>query len=146
VARFSAPGDYQLRLVADDGELWRSGLTTVHVLPPRTEVARAWTFETTHDKEGWSDGNLGTRDREWLDQKWACISRPVKHVAGGFYIVAVEENAEAHLLSADALGVALASAPRFTICMKNHTGTCRIDYIWLGGPVRPWWRRVFKAL
>ena len=208
VALFSAPGDYQLRLVADDGELWRSALTTVHVLPPRTEVARAWTFEATHDKEGWSDWNLGTRDREWLDQKWACISRPVKHVAGGFYIVAVEESAEAHLLSADALGVSLASAPRFTICMQNHTGathlrlrfttdaepswaanlgtrfdvaardpsprlytvdmravegwhgrlkqlrleladgapvtgTCRIDYIWLGGPSRPWWRRMF---
>jgi len=23
------------------------------------------------------------------------------------------------------------------------TGTCRIDYIWLGGPSRPWWRRMF---
>jgi len=208
VARFSVPGDYQLRLVADDGELWRSDLTAVHVLAPRTEVARAWTFETTHDKEGWSDWNLGTRDHEWLDQKWACISRPVKHVAGGFYIVAVEESTDAHLLSADALGVSLASAPRFTICMQNHTsatrmrlrfttddepswdanlgtsfdvtaqdplprlytvdmrgvegwrgqlkqirleltdgtpvtGTCRIDYIWLGGATRSWWHRLF---
>jgi len=121
-ARFSAPGDYLLRLVADDGELWRSALTTVHLLPPRTTVARAWTFETTHDKEGWSDWDLGTSDQDWRDQKWACISRPVKHVAGGFYSVAVEKSAGAYLLSADALNVPLASAPRFTIRMQNRTG------------------------
>lgn len=208
-ARFSEPGDYQLRLVADDGELWRSALTTVHVLRPGIAVERAWTFATPLDKEGWSDWDLGTRDKEWFDQPWPCVSRPVKHVAGGFYIVAVEESAEAHLLSPDTLGICLSATPTFAIRMQNRTsatrlrlrfttvdtpeweaghgtlfavtpndnetrlytvemrgvegwdgclkqlrlelsdgtpvtGTCRIDYIWLGGPVRqPWWRRWF---
>jgi hypothetical protein len=204
-AVFPAPGDYQVRLVADDGELWRSALTTVHVLPPRTAMARAWTFATPLDKEGWTDWNLGTRDMEWRDQKWECVSRPVNYVAGGFYIVAVEDASDAHLLSPDNLGVRLAANPLVAIRFQNHTpaarmtlrfttdaspsweanlgrtfevtpndteprlytidlskaagwrgtlkqfrldladgapltGTCRIDYIWIGGPSRPWWK------
>jgi hypothetical protein len=204
-AVFSALGDYQLRLVADDGELWRSALTTVHVLPPRTAVARAWTFETAHDKEGWTDGNLGTREMAWKGQKWACVSQPVKYVAGGYYLVAVEDAPDAHLLSPDALDLSLAANPTVAILFQNHTpasrmrlrfttadaplweaglgrtfevaandtaphlytvdmrgvagwrgklkqlrldladgtpltGTCRIDYLWIGGPVRPWWK------
>lgn len=39
-ADFSMPGDYALRLKADDGELWRSARTVVHVLPPWSNARR----------------------------------------------------------------------------------------------------------
>ena len=204
-AFFSRPGDYLLRLVADDGELWRSSYTTVHILPSGLSVARAWTFSKPLDKEGWSDWNLGTKDESFLGQKWSCIARPVHLVAGGNYIVAIDNSAEAHLLSPDQLGVDSAVNPTLVIRFQNHTpamrmrlrfttadapaweanlgktftvtandnaarvytlemrgtagwggqlkqlrldfadgapvtGTCRIDYLWIGGPSRPWWK------
>jgi len=120
-ADFSAPGDYRLRLKADDGELWRSGHTTVHVLPSGTSVTRAWTFEKPLDKEGWSDWNLGTADEEFMGQKWSCISRPVHLVAGGEYIAAIKDATDAHLLSPDALGVDLAANGIVAIRFQNHT-------------------------
>jgi hypothetical protein len=125
-AEFSAPGDYSLRLKADDGELWRSGLTAVHVLPPGTSVARAWTFEKPLDKEGWSDWNLGTKDEEFMGQKWSCIARPVHLVAGGEYIVALKDAADAHLLSPDRVGVKLDKNPLVTIRFQNHTPAARM--------------------
>ena len=204
-ADFSAPGDYQLRLKADDGELWRSGRTVVHILPPGTSVARAWTFETPLDKEGWSDWNLGTKDEAFMGQRWGCIARPVQLVAGGEYIVAIKDAMDAHLLSPDALGTDLDENGLVAIRFQNRTpaarmrlrfttkdaptweanlgqvfavtpndtesriymidmrsidgwggglkqlrldfadgapvtGTCRIDYLWIGAPSRPWWK------
>lgn len=120
-ADFSAPGDYQLRLKADDGELWRSGRTAVHVLPSGTAVARAWTFEKPLDKEGWTDWNLGTKDEEFMGQKWSCISRPVQLVAGGEYMVAIKDATEAHLLSPDALDTDLDENGLVAIRFQNHT-------------------------
>ena len=120
-ADFSLPGDYALRLKADDGELWRSGRTVVHVLPPGTSVARAWAFEKPLDKEGWSDWNLGTKDEEFMGQKWSCIARPVQLVAGGEYIVAIKDAPDAHLLSPDALGIDLDDNRLVTIRFQNHT-------------------------
>ena len=125
-ADFSAPGDYALRLIADDGELWRSGLTAVHILPPGTSVARAWTFGKPLDKEGWSDGNLGTKDEEFLGQKWSCIARPVHLVAGGEYIVAIKDATGAHLLSPDRLGLKLGRNPLVAIRFQNHTPATRM--------------------
>ena len=37
-ATFEAPGDYLLRLVADDGEFWRSDWVVVHILPSGTTI------------------------------------------------------------------------------------------------------------
>ncbi len=125
-ADFSAPGDYSLRLKADDGELWRSGLTAVHVLPPGTSVARAWTFEKPLDKEGWIAENLGTKDEEFMGQKWSCIARPVDLVAGGEYILAIKDAADAHLLSPDRLRVKLDKNPVVTIRFQNHTPATRM--------------------
>ncbi len=125
-ADFSMPGDYALRLKADDGELWRSARTVVHVLPPGTSVTRAWTFETPLDKEGWSDWNLGTKDEEFMGQKWSCIARPVRLVAGGEYIVAIKDAPDAHLLSPDALGVDLDDNGLMAIRLQNHTPVTRM--------------------
>ena len=125
-ATFAAPGDYLLRLVADDGELWTGDLAAVHILEPGLSVTRAWEFDTPLDKEGWTEADLGTQTREWTGQRWPCKSHPVKYVGGGYYIVAVEDSREAHLLSAENLGIDLARADTAVIRMQNHTPAQRM--------------------
>jgi hypothetical protein len=120
-AAFSAPGDYLLRLVADDGELWLSDMATVHILPPGASIAKAWEFNKPLDKEGWSEADLGTQFREWKHQTWSTTSDPVKYVAGGYYLVAVESSASAHLLSGDDLDVDLSGTKSLRIRLQNHT-------------------------
>ena len=125
-AEFPTTGDYHLRLMADDGDLWRCDHTAVHILPDDTLVTRAWSFSTPLDKEGWTDWNLGTKDMDFREQKWACIARPVKIVAGGHYIVATENAADAHLLSPDDLDINLAKNNIITIRMQNHTSSTKM--------------------
>ena len=120
-ASFSAPGDYLLRLVADDGELWQSDMATVHILPPGTSVVKAWEFNSPLDKEGWSEANLGTAVREWKHPTWSTVTHPVQYVAGGYYMVAVEDSKEAFLLSGDDLDVDLGRCGLIAIRLQNHT-------------------------
>lgn len=122
VASFAAPGDYQLRLVADDGELWRSDIVDVHILPPGATVARAWDFSGPLDPEGWSAANAGTRVEEWPD----CVSHPVNYVAGGHYILAVENSPDAHLMSPDGLDLDCARSPAITLRFLNRTPAARM--------------------
>lgn len=119
-AAFSAPGDYILRLVADDGELWISDMLTVRVLRPGAAVAKSWDFNTPLDKEGWTEVSPGTRTEAFMDQFWSCESHPVKYVGGGYYIVAVKDTPDAHLLSPDALDLDLAANKTVTIRFQNH--------------------------
>lgn len=125
-ADFAAPGDYLLRLVADDGELWRSALTTVHILPERTTVLAAWEFNRPRDKEGWTEANLGTKVQNFLDQKWPCKSEPVKYVAGGYYVLALDQSTHGQLLSPDQLGADLARARSVCLRFQNHTPATRM--------------------
>ncbi len=125
-ATFAATGDYRLRLKADDGELWRSSHTEVHVLPPGTSVARAWGFSKPLDKEGWTDWSLGTADEAFLEPNRDCIARPVRLVAGGFYTVALKDTADAHLLSPDRLDVDLAANGRVALRLQNGTRASRL--------------------
>lgn len=119
-ARFAVPGDYCLRLVADDGEFWFSDRTWVHVLPIGSAVAKAWEFNTL-DKEGWSEADLGTRFMEWKDQDWPCVSYPIQYVAGGYYLVSVEDSPNACLLSGENPGVDLSQNPTVWLRFQNHT-------------------------
>jgi hypothetical protein len=89
-ATFESPGDYTLRLVADDGQLWCSDMVEVHVLPAGTSVAAAWEFNTNLDKEGWTEVNPGTRLQKWSHPQWPTTSHPVKYVAGGYYLLSIE--------------------------------------------------------
>jgi hypothetical protein len=120
-ATFGQPGDYLLRLVADDGELWLSDMLVVHILPPGTSVIAAWEFNRNLDKEGWTEVNPGTSIQRWLNQPWPTVSHPVKHVAGGYYVLAIENSSDAHLLSADHLGIALTGQETVTLRFQNHT-------------------------
>jgi hypothetical protein len=120
-ASFSVPGDYLLRLVADDGALWLSDSVAVHILPPGRAVAKAWEFNRPLDKEGWMEANTGTRLQHWQNANWPTKSEPVKYVAGGYYIVALENTVDAHLLSADDLGLPLTGNSSISIRLQNHT-------------------------
>lgn len=121
MATFEKPGDYLLRLVADDGEFWLSDRVVVHVLPTGTSVAAGWEFNGTMDKEGWTEVNPGTRLQHWPNQDWPTTSHPVKYVAGGYYVLAIEGSSDAHLLSPDHLGVDLTGQDSITIRFQNHT-------------------------
>ncbi len=120
-ATFERPGDYILHLKADDGEFWLSDIVAVHVLPAGVSVAAAWEFNTNLDKEGWTEVNPGTRVQHWPNQDWPTTSHPVKYVAGGYYVLAVEDSSDAHLLSPDQLGVDLTGHPAVIIRFQNHT-------------------------
>jgi hypothetical protein len=120
-AIFDKPGDYLLRLVAHDGELWLSDMVVVHILPAGTSVTAAWEFNKNRDKEGWTEVNPGTRIQQWPDQAWPTTSHPVKYVAGGYYVLAIEDSSDAHLLSADHLGIDLTGKESITIRFQNHT-------------------------
>ncbi|NOY81691.1 MAG: hypothetical protein GXP31_11905 [Kiritimatiellaeota bacterium] len=120
-AVFGAPGDYLLRLVADDGELWLSDMVAIHVLPPGTSILVGWEFNGSLDKEGWTEVNPGTRLREWKHPQWPTRAYPVKYVAGGYFILAIEDSPDARLLSPDSLGIVLSGREVITIRFQNHT-------------------------
>lgn len=67
----------------------------MHILPAGTSVAAAWEFNTNLNKEGWTELNTGTRTQEWPDPNWSTRSEPVKYVAGGYYVVVVENSSDA---------------------------------------------------
>ena len=131
-AVFSAPGDYLLRLVGDDGELWTSSMVTVHIVPRGVTVAKAWEFNTPLDKQGWTDAELGTqvRTNKTLAGPAASnsenISYPVHYVAGGCYIIALENAPDAHLLSAENLNVPLQRHKTVRLRLQNHTSAAHM--------------------
>lgn len=125
-ATFSIPGDYLLRLVGDDGELWVSDLVAVHVLPAGQTAAMAWDFNGFLDKEGWTEHHLGTRKREEPHPQWPTQSLPVQYVSGGYYILAVEDSTDAHLLSPDNLAVNADSHTRIRLRFMNHTPAAKM--------------------
>jgi hypothetical protein len=130
-AEFSAPGDYLLRLVGDDGELWMSDLVTAHILPRGLTLARAWEFNQPLDKEGWTEADLGTRERvETPIRGQAGTSLPVKYVAGGYYIVALEIAASAKLISADNLNVRINPQQTIRVRCQNHTPASHMAIRW----------------
>lgn len=120
-ATFSAPGDYLLRLVGDDGELWVSDPVAVHVLPAGQTAAKAWDFDGFLDKEGWTEVHPGTRERDEPHPQWPTRSLPVRYVSGGYYILAVEDSNDAHLLSPDNLDVNVDHHKLIRIRFMNHT-------------------------
>jgi hypothetical protein len=125
-AVFTAPGDYLMRLVGDDSELWTSDTVAVHILPRGVTVAKAWEFDTPLDKEGWTEADLGTCIREEKLLQRSYKSYPVNYVAGGYYIVALQSAPAARLLSADHLDVAIDRHKTVRLRLQNHTTTGRM--------------------
>ena len=119
-ATFAKPGDYLLRLVGDDSELWTSDMVAVHVLPKGASAAKAWEFNRQLDKEGWTEENLGTRDRKEGTKDYE-VTKPVKYVSGGYYIVCVEKSTNACLLSPEDLSLDISKHKTITVRFHNHT-------------------------
>ena len=126
VATFQTPGDYLLRLVADDGEFWLSDMVVVHILSAGTSVAAAWEFNMPLDKEGWTEVNPGTRVQQWPDPNWPTTSHPVKYVAGGYYVLVIDDSSDAHLLSPEPLEIDLTGQETVTVRFQNHTPAIRM--------------------
>ena len=120
-AAFDRPGDYLLRLVARERQFWHSDRLVVHILPPGKSVTAAWEFNKNLDKQGWTEVNPGTRRQVWPDPLWSTTADPVKLVVGGFYILAIEKSPDAHILSADHLGIDLTGKQSITLRFQNHT-------------------------
>lgn len=117
-ATFSAPGEYMLRLVGHDGELWVSDILYVTVLAPKASLVKDWSFNENLNKEGWTEEGLG--DTAWDIKDWG-KAQPVKYVGGGYYIVVVEDTAEAKLRSPNGLNLATGNDQFVEIRMRNHT-------------------------
>ncbi|MCK5802078.1 MAG: right-handed parallel beta-helix repeat-containing protein, partial [Lentisphaeria bacterium] len=120
-ATFGTPGDYLLRLVADDGELWLSDMVAVHILPAGTSILTGWEFNGSLDKEGWTEVNPGTKLQKWEHPDWPTQAHPVKYVAGGYFVLAIENSPDACLLSPDSLGIDLSGREAITVRFQNHT-------------------------
>lgn len=115
------PGDYLLRLVADDGQMWRSDIVAVHRLSTNGSVVAAWEFNKNLDKEGWTDEELGTQVLQYPNQDWPTTAHPVKLVAGGQFVMAIENSSAARLTSPEALGCELTSDKSVSLRFQNHT-------------------------
>ena len=121
------PGDYRFILNADNGEIWRTRRTALHVLPSRTHVVKAWTFARDHDFEGWTFGDLGTA-REHFHRSRSILSTfadPVHHVGGDYFVLAVKNASSAYITSADGLDIP-GEVDTFTVKMQNHTNSNRM--------------------
>ncbi|MCC7490738.1 MAG: right-handed parallel beta-helix repeat-containing protein [Fimbriimonadaceae bacterium] len=124
-----AVGDYEFRLVADDGQLWHSDTVTVHRLPAGQRAITAWEFNTPRDKQGWTNHDAGTKVEDFPHPRWSTRSEPVEYVAGGYYVLAVQTSATAHLLSPDQLNLDPA-ARTVQLRLMNTTAATRFRLCW----------------
>ena len=127
-ARFPACGDYRLLLKADDGELWRTGRTAVHILPPGAHVRCAWTFARNLDAEGWTFGDLGTVRENFPSSRPidSTFALPVHLVGGDYFVLAITNAPTAHFLSPDHLGLPATGTDVLVLRLQNHTDAARM--------------------
>ena len=145
-ATFPGAGDWRLNVTADNGTLWRTARTAVHVLPSGAQTFGAWDFARTLDAQGWTAEATGM-DYEFLPAKdsfWSTESFPVALVCGDYYVIAVKGSAEAALVSPRGrhLGVSFSAtrANALRIRMQNHTSSRRMR-VWWQTARQPTWER-----
>ena len=144
-ARFPAEGDYRVALKADNGTLWRTARTAVHVLPSGARTFKAWDFAKNLDMQGWRVEDAGT-DYEFLRNKmafWSAKSHPVRLVCGDYLVMALKETADACIVTPDEMDVGVecsaARANALRIKMQNHTDSTRMRLWWQTNGVSPAW-------
>ena len=135
-AAFPGPGDYRLNVTADNGTLWRTARTAVHVLPPGARTFRAWDFARNLDAQGWCVEGTGT-DYAFIPGRsafWNSEAFPVQLVCGDYFVIAVKGSGRAALVSPcdRDLGVAFSAsrANAARIRMQNHTTSRRMRLWW----------------
>ncbi len=144
-AMFPAEGDYRVNLKADNGTLWRTARTAVHILPPGARTFKAWDFAKNLDMQGWRAEGTGTA-YEFLPGKvafWNTKSHPVRLVCGDYLVVAMKDTAEACLVTSDEMDVGVlcggARANAMRIKMQNHTTSRKMRLWWQTNSREPAW-------
>ena len=100
---FPCEGDYRVQLKADNGTLWRTSRTAVHVLPAGAHTFGAWDFAKPLDAQGWRAENTGTSYR-FIPGKtpfWNTESFPVHLVCGDYYVIAMQSAVGVCIVSPD---------------------------------------------
>jgi len=131
-AEFPGEGDWRVALKADDGKLWRSARTAVHVLPEKSYTMKAWTFSRNRDTEGWTHWDLGTK-KEYFKGRvswWNTSACAVHYVAGDHYIIALKASKKGRILSPDDLLYSPTAVKCVRIRMQNHTNSRRMRLSW----------------
>lgn len=144
-ATFPGEGDYRVQVKADNGTLWRTSRTAVHVLPAGTRTFGAWDFSKPLDAQGWRAENTGTSYR-FIPGKvpfWNTESFPVRLVCGDYYVIAMQNAAGACLVSSDDrdTGIAFTADRANTVRVKmmNHTDSARMR-LWWQTDAEPEWK------
>ena len=137
---FPVIGDYRLQYIFDNEEFWTSSRFAVHILPKGTVVKKAWCFNKNLDKEGWTDGDLGTEKEIFKAEKpeWGTFANPVNLVCGDYYVMAIKEAKNAHILSEEGLGLKCDECPVLSIRMQNHTPSKRMKVIFTTDSSAEW--------
>ena len=142
-ASFPSVGDYRVTLKADNGRLWRTARTAVHVLPKGTRTFKAWDFARNLDAQGWTAQDTGTA-YEYLPSATPArdsSSHPVHLACGDYFVVAMKNSANACIATPDDrnVGVELGGSGVNTmrIKMQNHTTSKRM---------RVWWQTAGRQL
>ena len=143
-ATFPGEGDYRVQLKADNGTLWRTSRTAVHVLPAGARTFGAWDFSKPLDAQGWRAENTGISYR-FIPGKtpfWNTESFPVHLVCGDYYVIAMQNAAGACLVSPDDRDTGImfngdrANAVR--VKMMNHTDSARMRLWWQTDAAPEW--------
>ena len=144
-AVFPSAGDYRVALKADNGALWRTARTAVHVLPRGMRTVKAWDFSRNLDMQGWRVEGTGTAYRFLPGPTPArdSSSHPVRLVCGDYLVVAVESANEACLLTADERNVGVVfnatHANVMRVKMQNHTTARQMRLWWQTDRCAPKW-------
>jgi len=135
-ATFPGEGDYRVQLKADNGTLWRTSRTAVHVLPAGARTFGAWDFSKPLDAQGWRAENTGTSYR-FLPGKvafWNSESFPVRLVCGDYYVIAMLNAAGACLVTPDDRDTGVSFTPdranAVRVKMMNHTDSVNMRLWW----------------
>ncbi len=135
-ASFPGEGDYRVQVKADNGTLWRTSRTAVHVLPAGARTFGAWDFAKPLDTQGWLPENTGTAYRS-LPGKiafWNSESFPVHLVCGDYYVVTMQDAAGACIVTPDDRDTGISfdnkRANAIRIKMQNRTNSRQMRIWW----------------
>ena len=143
-AVFPAQGDYRVIVKADNGTLWRTARTAVHVLPPGARTFRAWDFAKNLDAQGWRAENTGIA-YEVLpsnDPLWESKAFPVQIACGDYLLATMKDAGQACLVTSAETGVGVSFVRQrvnaFRIKMQNRTNSRRMRLWWQKGSELTW--------
>lgn len=149
VIEFPAPGDYRLLFRADDGELWRSARTVVHVRPSGERSVRAWTFARNLDCEGWKAKGLNIEPIEYPAGKWYRSTPtpvdPVNLVCGDYWVMAMEKADKAVITLEEGLALPLKPNLFVEVRMMNHTSSEKMRLCWSTVEDGAWKSKAFEV-